>query len=174
MAKTKFTKKITLKNAGLPAQKIEAIALEKKEEIAVCRIYGKVESKFKKGQTAFGPYTEFHGEFEAINLANGQKYRSKNLILPELGEMAVMGLISDATKDQKNDSVISVRFGLDITVLPHESSEKGWKFKFGVAPLVEPKGDDELTLLAKEFGNPPLLIATSEDAQKEKVTKKAK
>jgi hypothetical protein len=178
---TKFLKKLTLKNAGIPGAKAEAVAVAMSKEnpnaeTPVFRVYGKLGLSPKLGSSNFGPYVEFNGEFEAINLIDNQVYRSKNLIVPEVAEMAINGLISDCVqgKDENEKKLTKLRFGLDVTVIhkPVKEGQKGFEFKFGVQPLTEPKGDDELTLIAKEFGKPPLLTGPKEEPKDD--TKKGK
>ena len=59
----------------------------------VAQVYGRARS-FSTGTTHLGQYIKFRGDFEAVNLATGEVYRSQNLLLPEIAS----ALLAEALK----------------------------------------------------------------------------
>lgn len=154
MPKAKYSKRITMRSIGFMPEDLEAIALEQKTETPVARILGRV-TDIEAGQTQYGPFTKFKGEFAAFNLATGEEIRGQVAILPGPAEMLVDKLVEAAKKQDKN---AVAQFGLDVTVREHKSThDKGWKFTYGVSSLVDTPQEDALSILAAQFGALPML-----------------
>jgi len=159
MATRAYPKKITPSTIGLKTADLEKVAAEKGKQkpVVVMRTYGRV-SKMENGQTAFGSFIKFQGEFEAVNLLDESIHRSKTLILPACAETCLLEQIGAAKQDSKE--LLAVEFGLDITVEYYKNATlKGTEFRWGVRPLNEPSGEDSLSKLGQQFGSLPLLTA---------------
>lgn len=154
-----YAKKLTTKTVGLTPEKCEEIAKgQGSKAIPVVRVYGTVK-KAEPKQSDLGPYSFFHGQFEAVNLVDGHKVRSTSLIVPAVAEP----LLNDALAGEKeaNGDAATLTFGLDITVLENLSQKGGWKFKFGVTALKGSEQKDPLDMLGEQLGTLPLLESKS-------------
>ena len=108
-----------------------------KESIQVATIYGRCTSK-KVGSSDFGEFIRFMGEFEGVNAATGEIFRSGELIVPKTLETLLNGaVVEDA----------SVDFAVEIWVEPNESSITGYSYI--IKPLVKPAESDALAELRK-------------------------
>jgi len=150
-----YLKTIKTKACGLPPELLEKTALDGNgSEVPVLRIGGRITSA-EKGKTGIGEYTKFKGEFEGINILTGEHYRSQGLTVTPVAEQ----LLSDIFSDGKEGAV---QFGLDITVVKHDSAQKGgWKFKYGVKSLASSKTKDALSQLMDSFDEVAALPAPS-------------
>jgi hypothetical protein len=161
MSAPEYLKKISTTTIGLMPKQMSAIALDEKFEgkpIPVMRVYGTIKA-MKDGITQFGPFTSFQGEFEAINLATQKKFRSKTMLVPELGTQMLSDALSEA-KAVSSDAFI--QFGLDITVEENKSGKGGVPYKWGIIPVKQPdfKGEnDALSLFGKSLGEPSFMLA---------------
>jgi hypothetical protein len=159
-----FPKKITTRGMGLEVRIAEKIAFDANPKpISVIRIWG-ILSSSKPMQGNLGPYTVYQGEIAALAYFkkddDGTDFeaRSTTLLVPGVVEGYLNKLFDFISEDAGK---ASVEFGFEITVQYNQSAEKypnGTKFMFGVKPLIEPKGDDALALMAKRFPKPPMLI----------------
>ena len=144
-----FPKKINTQSVGLALAQLEGIAKEADPKaVPVMRVWGMVHAK-TPGVSQFGSYIKFSGEFGALNLVNGEEFRSQNLLLPQVGEAVVNSLFERAAKD---GGVAEV--GLDVCVEFNNSAKGGTKFRYVVKPIVEFKGDDALSVMAKRLPPP--------------------
>lgn len=172
----KYLNKVTLATMGIETREAESIALEAAgKEVPIMRVYGKVASVTAK-EGDLGPYLVFSGQFEAHNLISGEKGRSDKLIVPALcetcfNEVYQKGLEEAraiAGSDAPKDGQVFVNVAADITTMKNPSNKGGWKHKYGVSPLIEATGEDDLTRLAASFEPPKLLKApeTNDDSEK--------
>jgi len=166
-----YLKKITTATIGLSPKAMNAIATDEamadKMPARVMRVYGTVRGQ-KKGTSNFGPWIGFLGEFESVNLIDGKKFRSKTLMLPSVGEMALSDALDEA-KSKNPDAFIE--FGLDVIVEKNESSKGGWEFKYGIIPLKSPEfqgESDTLAILGKSLGEMPILLNAPQNRGKNK------
>lgn len=144
-----FLKKITTRDCGLDVTTLSDVAAAKgkKADIAVLRIAGTID-KAESLSSQYGPYIKFFGQFEAHNLLNDSVFRSRALIVPAVAEAAIEGMYNAGS--QGGDQTVTVAF--DITVKYYENPNKqGTKFRFSVAPLIEPKEDDVIARLMKSL-----------------------
>lgn len=168
MGTPNYLKKISTGTVGLAPKQMNVIATDEKfagKPVPVMRVYGTARGT-KKGTSNFGPYIGFLGEFEAINLCDGQKYRSKTLLLPSLAEQMLADSLDEA-KSKSPDAFIE--FGLDVTAEKNVSAKGGWEFKWGIKPLKQPEflGEtDSLSKLGQSLGELPLMIAPPAKAKK--------
>lgn len=137
-----FLKKITTAGVGLGTEVLEGTVKGNGDSYTeVMRVYGMVSASEAGKDTGLGPYSVFTGEFEAVNMLNGEKFRATKLILPAIAEAPLLSLCDDAHGKSK------VRFALAITVNENKSAKGGRKYRFGVTPLMEMSAEDELSKL---------------------------
>lgn len=147
-----FLKKVTTATMGFTTRGLEAIAeASKPKTVSVLRVWGIVSGR-EPGTSQFGNYMKFKGEIAALNLASGEEARSQSLLLPQIGETVVNSLFDKAAKDGGTAQV-----ALEVTVEFNDSQRGGTKFRYGVKPLIEPKGEDALTIMAKQLPVPAML-----------------
>ena len=161
----KYLNKITVATMGIETREAERIGVEADgKEIPILRVYGKVSGTVAK-EGDLGPYITFNGQFEAQNLLTGEKGRSDKLIVPGLcetcfNEVYMKGVEEAkavAGKDGPKGGQVFVNVAADITTMKNPSNKGGWKHKYGVTPLIEATGEDDLTRLASMFKAPKLL-----------------
>ena len=162
----KYLNKITLKAMGIDTREAEKIGVDAGgKEVAILRVYGKVSNAVAK-EAELGPYIMFEGQFEAQNLITGEKGRSAKLIVPALAETCFnevyMKGVAEAEAAAKEgsgpkDGQVFVNVAGDITTMLNPSNKGGYKHKYGVQPLIEATGEDDLTRLASTFKAPKLL-----------------
>lgn len=164
-----FLRKITSKEIGLlPKAMSEMVTAEdyNGKPIRVMRVYGMASGQ-KPGRSDNGEYIGFFGQFEAINLITGEKFRSKKLILGAIGEMT----LSDAlTRAQADNPEAQIEFGADITVQKKTNTKGGgWEHQWGFIPLLRPEYDgsnDALSKLGASLGDLPLLAGPQSTGKK--------
>lgn len=161
MGITLFPKKISTQTMGLKMAQCEEIAESNQgKAVPVLRVWGIASSK-TAGVTQFGPYLKFSGEFAALNYVTGEEARSQGLLLPAVAEGVVASLVDKAAKTGGQAQI-----GIEITVEYNNSAKGGTKFKYGVTPLFEYKGDDALAEMAKQLPTPKLLKALPDSTAK--------
>lgn len=107
--------------------KAVAGAVEKpKKVVQLVRVAG-IANKAKVGSTDYGEYVAFLGSFKAINLATGEEFRSGKLILPEVAQNVLAGMLEGEGAD-------SVGFAFDLGVKPSKSPTG---YDWTATPLVE-------------------------------------
>lgn len=149
-----YVKKITMASAGFTPRACEdLLAQNKQKKTTVLRIYGRC-AEAKADSTDIGPFIKFSGEFEAVNLVDRTKYRSKTLILPQIAE----NFLDDAIQSVKSSDPNAIaQFGLDITVEENRSTKGGYKFKYGVQPLIDAPKKDALSMIGESLGALPFV-----------------
>jgi hypothetical protein len=152
-----FLKKISTSTMGLTVRELEAAAeANKPKALPVLRIWGIVSNR-KAGVSQYGNYTKYTGEIAAINLLTGIEARSQELLIPAIAESVVNKLFEGAAKDGG-----TAQIALEITVTfnpPKTENSNFTKFTYGVKPLIEFKGEDALTAMAKQLP-PPATVKT--------------
>lgn len=153
----RFPKKITTTTAGFRVTMCEELAEKygKKGPAKVLQVYGTI-SKTETDSNSFGDYTKFIGNHAAINLVDNVMYRSKNLILPEVAQTALMDLVAAHQAKGTNEPCA---YGLFITIEYYEpKNPKSTKFTWGVEPVIRDDSADPLAALADQMGTPPMLL----------------
>lgn len=136
-----FLKKITTAGIGLNVTVLEAVVKGKGDTYTpVARVYGSITGSEAGKDTGLGPYTVFHGEFEAENMTDGQKYRATRMILPGIAETPLLSIVDGEGS--------RVKFALELTVNENRSKLGGVKYRFGVTPLMDMNAEDELSQMA--------------------------
>lgn len=152
-----FPKKISMQTMNLPVRGLEEVAEKNQQSpTSVLRIWGIVNDR-KGGVSQYGPYNKYHGEFAALNLITGEEARSSDLLIPGVAETVVNKLFESAAKEGG-----TAQIALEITVTynpPRSANSTFTKFSYGVKPLVEFKGEDVLSIMAKQLPPPTGLTA---------------
>ncbi len=105
---------------------------------AVMRIAG-IASKLQHGQSDYGDWVKFKGQFNVINLLTGEQTISGTCMLPGVASELLEGAMLGAETDN------SVEFAFDIILVPDDTSMVGYRYE--AKPLIEAKEDDPLLRL---------------------------
>lgn len=131
-----------------------------KEKTELAHIYGRAE-RVSEGSTTYGIFHKYKGNFEAVNLATGEVYRSGTLLLPEIADAILLqGLLAAGatlgkekignTPGVEGERVQGdpVDFAVSIGVIPMESKDDtGRGYQFTVKPMMEVTAADPLKAL---------------------------
>lgn len=149
--------KISIK--GIGAQPAPGSVKEPRE---IAKIFGSAR-QFAVGTTTYGDFVKFKGDFEAINMATGETFRSNSLLVPQILENMLVQALLDAgaragkTKTAKDAEVqgdpatAPVEFAVIVGVRPAGSKDgaapAGTGYEFTLKPLVELRDSDPLAHL---------------------------
>ncbi len=136
-------KKLSVKSVCGNIKKMVA-SDEIKEPTPIMRVFG-MASRVLTGESDFGPWVAFIGQFKAINLLDGTEYQSGKAFLPDVASDLLEGAVSSSEAG-------SVEFGFDILAVPDEESATGYIYQ--ADPLIKPAEDDTLLRLEQNL-NPP-------------------
>lgn len=166
----KALKSISTKAVGLNREVVLDAIGENTEPVAILRVYGRILGA-GEGTTQFGRYVKFSGMHEAVNLNNGEVYRSDILILPEPCQTMLESRLLDSggkvskltremNKPERQD--IQCEYALDILAQAFTGAS-GPSFRWGMDWLMEiDRATDALARLGDQFGKPPLLTDKTE------------
>lgn len=132
MSSINLVSKLTIKTMGAQPAKNSVDA-----KTLLATIYGRCTDK-KTGTSDYGEYIRFKGEFEGVNAATGEAYRSGIMIVPKTLEELLDGAIH---LDEAN----AVDFAVEVWVEPSERSITGYTYI--IKPLTEPEESDVLASL---------------------------
>lgn len=150
---TLFPKKITTQTMGLRTKEMEEIAVNADgKSVGVLRVWGVLSGK-DPGIGTFGPFIKFRGNIAALNLLSGEEARSQVVIFPQVAETVVNTLFEKAASESA-----AVEFALEVTVELNPSQKGGYKFRYAVKPLIEIKGEDALSKMAKMLPAPSMYL----------------
>lgn len=113
--------------------------IEDKTERALLHVYG-VTHGVKQGQSDYGPWISFVGNFAAVNLETGEEFRAGKLFLPEIAEIMLHSQLAEAD---------SVQFAFEIGIIESKKSAIGYEYT--VKPLVKPQENDPLLAMKKQL-----------------------
>ena len=127
---TEFIKKITCRTVGCEAKAGESFVIMGKLRRGVMAV------------TNFGEYVRFGGDFEAVNEATGEVFRSAVFLCPGIMEDVLHSALQSA---QETDKTASAEFALRFSTKEDKSAARGyvWTAEF----LLEAATDDPLTRL---------------------------
>lgn len=108
---------------------------------ALMKVYG-VADGTKAGQSNFGEWVAFTGNFEAVNVNNGEIFRSNIVFLPEPAHSLLLGTLQRAGENA------SVQFGFLIGV--KASSKGSLGYEYTTQPIVEQTENDPLLALREQ------------------------
>jgi hypothetical protein len=108
---------------------------EGQNELALARIYGKLnEVRYQADKDKGVTYTYFVGSFEAINMQDGEVYRSGKLFLPK----GISELVEAAVNKNPN---AAIGFAFEVRSIKANNPAK---YSYKVLALKNPEAEDEL------------------------------
>ncbi len=142
----KLLNKVTIKN--VLGKKSNAALLGDKQELLLMTVYGSVKDS-KAGVHTFGdgkesPYIKFFGDIRAVRTSDGELFRSRECILPNIAEGALAPVVEGLDKETGE----SVRFAFDIGM---RKSDTTVGYEFTAEPLVESEEHDPLADFGKQL-----------------------
>jgi len=118
------------------------------EPVALFNLYG-VAHGIKTGDSQYGAWTAFIGNFEALNLKTGERFLSGAAFVPGVVEQL---LLSGLTAAQEADANASIQFALQIGVKPAMGSKPSTTgYEYTVTPLVDIQANDPLAALKNQL-----------------------
>jgi hypothetical protein len=154
-------KKISAKNI---VNDLKAVARSVEKDGGVKEIYKilGIVTSLKTGESQYGQYVEFNGNFFATNCVTGEQFESGKCFLPD----PLPGMIQSALAN--NDSV---EFALSVSIKRRDDLAIGYEYL--VSPLVETRSADPLAHLKQAvLGALPAPVA--EEAEEAPKAKKGK
>jgi len=133
---------------------------ENGDVIPLMNAYGRA-TGFKTGNTDFGAWTAFTGNFEAVSLVTGEEFQGRQIFLVE----PLQGMLMDQLA-----SAESVDFAYTLSVVVNESLPMGYEYR--INPITEIKRSDELESLRQLAGKPSLLQLAAPEVEPKKASKK--
>lgn len=145
-AKAKPLRKITIAtvagkvkgNAELMKKIIEADG----QAVGLMDVFG-IASKGKPGETQFGEFVKFVGQFRAVNLATGEVFAAPACILPTFLADDIYGAMTAGGEGVRN-----AQFAFRIGVF--YAPESVTQYQYDAQPLIQPAEADALALLEKQ------------------------
>lgn len=150
--------KITMATIGCKPRKVEEIDGDK-AECPLARIYGQMHSVKYQNDTrkatetgAVQTFTYFTGSFEAVNMQNGEVFRSGKLFLPKgISELVEAGRANaQAAAEKRGGTVESVEFAFEIRSIK-DKNPQGYTYKVYILKNTEPV--DELKAIRQLVAN---------------------
>lgn len=139
--------------------------MQKVGKISVKTVFGKVEKPAEKfaairflgiarrmstGESQFGPWVKFHGDFQAINLTTGEEFVAKQALFPAVISDDLAAMLAD-------ESVNEASFGFDLYIAPNDAPIG---YEYSAESLIEQQESNPLALLAQSIAKPlPALSA---------------
>jgi len=135
-------KKISVKTVAGNIKKLIAAQPEGEEKpVPFMRVYG-VATRVETGESDYGVWKAFIGQFKAVNLLDGVEYSSGKLFLPDVAGDLLEGALGASETS-------SVEFGFDLIAVPDTESNVGYVYQ--AEPLIEPAKDDTFSRLEKSL-----------------------
>lgn len=101
---------------------------------------------YKTGDSSFGPYVAFRGQFRATNPDSKDFIMSGTCFLPQPAQDLIQSALDGMEADEKK----GVQFAFDIGIIRAEKSAT--KYEYTVENLIEPEPQsDPLTLLSQQL-----------------------
>lgn len=110
-----------------------------KEGTALYRIYGIVRG-IKTGQTQYGEFTGFRGDFRAINLETKEQFAGAVAYLPPVAQDLVLG---------SYDGKAALQFAFEIGI--KENLKVPMKYEYTCEPLMKPQENDIMRQIEAEI-----------------------
>ncbi len=115
---------------------------------SIVRVIG-LANGVQTGESAYGTWTAFKGNFKAINLETGETFSSAKVFIPAIAQNLIEGALSNASND-------AVEFAFDIGIKPAKDSKGADSYEYTVKPLIEASDNDPLAALEKRLSAPAL------------------
>ncbi len=152
-------KKISVKTVAGNIKKMIAAQPEGEEKpIPFMRVYG-VATSVETGESDYGAWKAFIGQFKAINLLDGTEYNSGKLFLPNVAGDLLDGSLGAS-------EINNVEFGFDLIAVPDSESTVGYVYE--AEPLIEPAKDDTFSRLERNL--PGKVLEHKPGSEKETTT----
>lgn len=136
-----------IKQVADAAGKLQSVAVAIEQPLM--RVIG-LANGIKTGNSNFGAWLSFSGQFEATNILTGEVSRGANLFLPDVAGELLAPVVKAA---EGNDVVV----GFDIGAKPAGNAVG---YEYTVTPLTKPSENDALgALKASAFADVPALPA---------------
>lgn len=143
---TKLLSKLSLKEV-YGAVKIKELHAGK-TPVNLMRVIG-LASGVKTGQSTFGDWLAFTGNFKAINLETNEEFRAGKCFLPNIASNLIEGALQNAEGD--------VQFAFDVGVKPVLDRQNKESYEYTVTPLIEAADNDPLTELENKVKGAPAI-----------------
>jgi len=141
-------RKMTLKSLGLTETALKGLVdAANGRNVPVANIVGKITGS-KPGQTQFGEYVKFSGQFYGVNLDTGEAFEASTCLLPNFISDTLIGALD------KSDEV---EFGIQVGI-SEANTDKGYAYT--CRPLMESKPSEEMQkLISIALSTTPKAIA---------------
>ena len=146
MVAPKLLKKISYKTV---CGKVNRREIPEGGAIKVMRVIGQA-TDIKSGNSDYGMWNSFLGNFEATNVRTGEVFRSGQIFLPGTAENLLMGAVKGAAG-------APVAFGFDISVV--DSPDSQISYEYGVESIMDVSETDPIALLKQQMTSAPALPA---------------
>jgi len=157
-AKMQLVSKLSLKQI---IGKVDVKALHAADgEVELFNIGGTA-TGIKTGNTTFGEFTAFLGQFAAVRLTDGMVFRAGQLFLPTVAENFVKPTVEAAAGQP-------VEFGFIIGVKPLTKPSGELSYEYTVKPIVAPDTVDPLADMLAKLQSAPRLIGSTSVAEEVK------
>src|SRR5258708_3606618 len=80
---------------------------DKAKAVPLMRVYG-VATRMKPGESDFGPYLRFLGQFRALNIETGEAFRAPVLLLPKFLEEELAGAMGSGENVRSSEFAIEI------------------------------------------------------------------
>lgn len=152
MAKTQAAeplRKITVKTVYGEVD-LERLLKDKTKALPIMDVYGLCR-KSKAGETDFGPYVRFLGEFRAVNCETGAMYRAPVLLLPKFLEEELAAATGDANAAKEVEFAFRLSAKYD--------AKAATKYVYLADSLVEASQSDAMTALESRIAEQRKLLS---------------
>lgn len=129
-----IAKKITVKGLVPDLKDIDRATLKGNKPLV--HVYG-IARGFTPDSSQYGDYIRFNGDFEGVNLETGEAQRAGSMILPEIAQNLLHGVMNAEGNN-------AVEFALEIGIKPSKSPVG---YDYTVKPLIESVEADPLKAL---------------------------
>lgn len=156
--KVEAMRKLTIKSVcGLDREQLlEMVMKDKQKVFPLVKIYGVV-TRTRPGESDFGDFVRFIGQFRAVDMATGEVKAAPVVILPKFLEDELAGALAGGAKD--------VQFAVQIGVKYDKTAATSYVYM--ADNLIEPSQNDALTAIEQRMGIAPKLDdKTKPDAKK--------
>jgi len=145
----KLLRKLTTKTLGYDKRQLQTlanIAIEQGlESVHIYNLAGRAK-RTQRGESDYGPWCAFKGEFIAT-LPDGGEYRSPKCFIPEpFGDM--MASHVEQTDDNGELQYVQTDFAIEVHVKPADTAAG---YEYHVVPLLKAQESDELLHLRGEM-----------------------
>lgn len=98
----------------------------------------------KSGESNFGEWLAFIGQFQAVNLRTNESFRSGKLFLPSVAQDMLLGAMTSV-------DAAGVEFAFDIGIRRNDSAQVGYEYV--VVPLLDVSESDPCARLMKQLAS---------------------